>query len=219
MQITASVRGGATLVRRLQRLQAAAGETHGFLEAAGRVLVDETHQVFRDLGPGWPPPRRRDGEPLRDTGQLANSITYGFRRSGRTLVVGSNLEYAGVQQYGARIVPTAGKKWLAIPVSPPLNVSQRRTAKPRDFPEAFVLIKGPEGPGLYRRATRAVAFSRFSRGVSKHAGGKRNAIERIFAFRKSVRITARPYLKWTPRAVARVKRTWIGMIARAGGRS
>lgn len=92
--------------------------------------------------------------------------------------------------------------------------------RPRDFPGAFPLLHGPEGPGIYRRAKGAViAHNRFSGGASKYSRARRLVgavrIERIFAFMRSAKIPKREFLKWTQRALSAIGRLWAGMTRKA----
>lgn len=206
------VKDGATSA--LKAVLASTTDKRRLLRAAGQYMVDtEVPRIFRQGGPpgqAWAPPKMRKGRPLRDTGRLLASIAY--RSNASDVRIGTPLAYAPAQQKGATIVPKAGKKWLAIPLSPPLSESQRQTARPRDFPGAFVLIWGPEGPGLYRKAKgMAIASSVFSGGTSKRSR-KGKGVERIFAFVKSVKIRKRPFLVWTPRAVGEIVKLWTAML-------
>ena len=183
--------------------------------AAGKYMVaTEVPRIFREGGPpgkAWAPPKMRRGKPLRDTGRLLASVAW--RASASDVVIGTPLKYAPTQQKGATIVPTGGKKWLAIPLCPPLTESQRQTSKPRDFPGAFVLIFGPEGPGLYRKSRQVTASSVVSGGASKYRRGSKG-VERIFMFVKSVRVPPRPFLVWTSRAVNDIGKIWTAIIAK-----
>lgn len=200
----------------LKKLLANAKDKQAFLSRAGKYMVaTEVPRVFRQGGPpgqAWAPPKMRRGKPLRDTGLLLGSIAW--RANTKDVVIGTQKRYAPTHQYGATIVPGAGKKWLAIPLSPPLSEAQRQTAKPRDFAGAFVLISGPEGPGLYRKAKGAVIASDLKSGgaskYSKRGGAK--GIERIFAFVRSVKIPKRPFLVWTQRSLADIEKLWVAML-------
>lgn len=72
--------------------------------------------------PGWPALRCRDGQPLKDTGTLSQSIgprndgirpgygTESIVRMGRDIVtIGTGIAYAAVQNYGAVIRPVHAK--------------------------------------------------------------------------------------------------------------
>ena len=213
MRMTATLRGGETLLQALQGMAGAAGPTNRrrLYSAAGRYMIaQEIPTIFAESGPGWPKPKYRNGQPLQDTGRLRDSISY--RANDRDLVVGTPLAYGGVQQRGGVITPGAGKKFLAIPLSPPLTVSERRQGNPRAFPGAFVLMKGPEGPGIYRLSRIARSVNLKTR-KSSYQGASRG-IERIFALVRAVRIAPRRYLKWTPRALEHIARLWTQMVAK-----
>lgn len=153
---------------------------------AGNYMVNQVIPLrFRAHGPGWPAVAR-GGSPLIDTGLLRNSNDW--RVEGDVLIVGNTRPQARVQNRGGTIVPK-NSRFLALPLSPPLSRTQARVNKPRDFAGAFVLMKGPNGPGLYRK----------SRGTFAGKG-----VERIFAFVKKVTIKKRPFLYWGP-AFAEVK--------------
>lgn len=208
------VSNGATSA--LMKLSASVKDKAPLFAAAGKYMVaTEVPRIFREGGPpgkAWAPPKMRRGKPLRDTGRLLASVAW--RASASDAVIGTPLRYAPTQHKGATIVPTGGKKWLAIPLSPPLTESQRQTSKPRDFAGAFVLIHGPEGPGLYRKSRQVTASSVVSGGASKYRRSSKG-VERIFMFVKSVRIPARPFLVWTSRAVKDIGKLWEAMIAKA----
>lgn len=179
----------------LDRFSAAVGPEgraalHGI--AGHRMVNTEIPRTFREGGPGWPPITHRSGRPLLDTGTLARSITY--RADAREVAIGSNLRQAHLMNEGGVVTPTRAK-FLTIPLSPPLTSTQRRVAKPSDFPKAFVLMKGPEGPGIYRKKGRR--------------------IERIFAFARKVRIKARPFLRWTEANLASIARLWADELRRS----
>jgi len=212
--ISVSISGSAPeLQAKLLKLASATGGggRQKLLEIAGRHMVStEVPRVFRENGPGWARPKYRRGEPLKDTGVLKNSIAY--RVQGDDVRIGTPLVYARAQQEGATIRPVR-RQWLAIPLSPPLTTSERRTKTPRDFHGAFVLIHGPEGPGLYRKSGVARSVSLKTRRTSYRSGTL--GIERIFAFVKSVEIKPRPFLRWTPRAILGIKNLWEAYVRRA----
>lgn len=58
-------------------------------------------QASKDpYGAGWAPLKRRAGQPLRDTGRLANSFT--FEASPTQVRVWTNVAYAGYHQTGTK---------------------------------------------------------------------------------------------------------------------
>lgn len=177
--------------------------------AGNRMANTEAPTRFRESGPGWAPLKWRQGRPLLNTGVLVKSVTY--RASADEVVVGSSLVHSRLHNLGGVVRPVRAK-WLAIPLVPPLSATEARVRRPRDFNGAFVLMKGPEGPGLYRKAGGGARSSLRTRRTS-YASGSRG-IERIFAFVKSVKIPARPYLEWTNRAMTNISRLWVDEIRR-----
>lgn len=79
------------------------------LEGVGRRLLTRIREGFRSSsdpwGKAWAPPRLRRGQPLRDTGRLANSFVTDSTND--EVQVGTNVCYAVVHQFGATI--TAGQ--------------------------------------------------------------------------------------------------------------
>lgn len=110
---------------------------------------------------------------LLDTGGLMRSAS--FEVVAQNLFLVSKDPRAAAHQYGAVIVPRRAR-YLVRPIVGPnaLTRDQARGAKPRDFSNLFVLMRGPEGPGLYRRDGREV--------------------HRVFAFMRSVTLPERPWL-------------------------
>lgn len=77
-------------------------------EGIGADLAAEVKMGFHEgrspYGDTWDPPKFRAGQPLRDSGRLANSITYNADDSG--VEVGTNVCYAATHQFGATIRAT-----------------------------------------------------------------------------------------------------------------
>lgn len=158
----------------------------------------------------WPASHRpafgpETSDPLVDTGELMRGI--GYKVEAGDLFVGagdggSKLRKAALLQYGSAglpggVVKPKNSKWLAIPILGPgaLTKSEARTMRARDFHGAFVLMKGPEGPGIYRKSTSSSSLLHGRRGGHGKSGGqKAKSVVRIFAFVDSVTIPARPYL-------------------------
>jgi phage gpG-like protein len=161
-----------------------------YRDAGGYMVNSVIPMRFRQHGPGWPPVAR-GGSPLIDTGILRDSNDW--RVEGDKLLIGNTRPQARLQNRGGTIVPKTAK-FLAIPQSPPLSITQARMNKPRDFPGAFVLMKGPAGPGLYRKTG---AFR-----------GKVHGIEKIFAFVKKVTIKQRKFLFWGDAALTEIRARW-----------
>lgn len=103
MPVTGDHAALARLIDRLNRLP-----KEGIPKVASEVaqetklLVSEGFQRSASPdGQAWAPLKVRAGQPLRDTGRLATSIT--VNAAGLTFTVGTNVEYAGVHQNGAVI--------------------------------------------------------------------------------------------------------------------
>lgn len=85
--------------------------TKTLMERTGRVTHTETIMNFRRSvapdGTAWAAIKHRKGKPLVDTGRLRNSII--VESSDTEAVIGTNLIYAPVHQFGATIKPKNGK--------------------------------------------------------------------------------------------------------------
>jgi len=95
----------------LDRLQGnLANRKDALMKACAEVLVSGTLKRFRDEqdpeGRPWAPVAR-PGKALTDTSRLQRSIDSAI--AGDTILVGSNLIYALIQQKGGTIRPKAGK--------------------------------------------------------------------------------------------------------------
>jgi hypothetical protein len=200
MKFTVSGESGADRLR--GKLKEAAARAKPSMKAvlqrdAGNYMVNQVIPLrFRAHGPGWA--ASRSTSPLMDTKLMSNSNDW--RVEGDTLFVGNTRPQARLQNRGGTVVPK-NSRFLAIPQSPPLSRTQARVNKPRDFAGAFVLMKGPEGMGLYRK-TASYGAGRWTKGV-----------ERIFAFVKKVTIKKRPFLYWGAALVEvkdRMKRRLMG---------
>lgn len=128
---------------KLERMEGKAANPSGALKQVGAIIAAESRKSFREQRHGrdaWeqrsvpnvygivadfakgstPPARRFESRPaLRDTGALSRSIAFRVT-GGRSVVIGSNLPYAGTHQYGGTtesetITATVQKalwKWL-----------------------------------------------------------------------------------------------------------
>lgn len=91
-------------------------EYRDLMERVGRGMKADVDMNFRrghgpDGGP-WAPLKVRKGQPLRDTGRLQRSITW--QADATRVVIGTNLLYARLQQFGGTIKPNKGK-YLVFP--------------------------------------------------------------------------------------------------------
>lgn len=73
------------------------------LDSVGVTVAENVRQCFvtgaSPYDAKWLPLKFRKGDPLRDTGRLMNSITH--RVDGDTVVIGTNVVYARLQNYGS----------------------------------------------------------------------------------------------------------------------
>lgn len=116
------------------------------MEAIGALGRESIKTNFAQGGrpDSWAPLKRRDGQPLRDTGRLMNSI--GKQVDGNTVYVGTNVVYAAVHHFGAKkgsfgtvVVPVkthqrqvtqAFGKQLKFPVWSTVQAHSRKTSLP-----------------------------------------------------------------------------------------
>jgi phage virion morphogenesis protein len=84
----------------------------------GASLADEIRGSFKSgadpYGNKWKPLKTRAGQPLLDTGRLRNSINYNVTKKDE-VVIGTNVFYAPVHQFGATIVPVFAKMLRFVP--------------------------------------------------------------------------------------------------------
>jgi phage virion morphogenesis protein len=129
------------------------------LKIAGGVMRSSIEQTFRDQGSpagSWPPLAastiRRDRTAgvgrkiLIRSGRLKNSVTSAQAQmiNGKTLVIGSNLIYAGIQQLGG----SAGRKHAAkIPARPYLVFRPEDPQRITEALQAFIDARA-KGAGL-----------------------------------------------------------------------
>jgi hypothetical protein len=165
-----------------------------YRDAGGYMVRTVIPMRFRDHGPGWPAVRR-GGSPLMDTKLLSKSND--FRIVAQTLEVGNTRPQARLQNRGGTIVPK-NARFFAIPCTPPLSITEARMLKPRSFAGAFVLMRGPSGPGLYRKTHNMGSLA--GRGVI--------GVEKIFAFATKVTIKQRKFIYWGSPALDAIMLRW-----------
>lgn len=123
----------------------ALGKTRPLMASVARVVSTDTDLRFRTgtapSGRKWKAPKYRQGQPLRDTGRLQRSIT--TEHGDEFAVIGTNLLYAKVHQFGAVIKPVKAKllrfpigqgqfafaKQVTIPARPFLGIGPSAHAK------------------------------------------------------------------------------------------
>jgi phage virion morphogenesis protein len=167
----------------------------------GLLMMRSVRQTFRDQGSpagSWPPlspnslkwRKYSSGHKLLiNTGLLLNSIT--FAAQGDTVVIGTGLSYAGVQQFG--FDGTQSVK--------PYSYIRRQSSRDEFRKEAITNKLGH----------RQTVKRKVSSGI---------ATVNVRAFSRHIRIPARPYLVFRPEDPARIQQateTWIGQSARQAG--
>lgn len=185
------------------------------LSALGNWMV--TSSVPRNFQVGGRPTKwagsMRWGMPaadvLQDTRHLMRSVGFNVTSDDLILGAGNNgeLRHAAIHQFGSDGLPGGvirpKKKFLTIPIvgAGALTVTQARTMRAREFPGAFPLMNGPDGPGIYVKGTaRGQRLARGRRGG--FVSGREKTVVRIFAFITHARIPARPYLVFQDEDVA-----------------
>lgn len=109
-------------------------------ESIGEMLVSSTQQRFEDQrgpdGSSWQPSLRTQaegGQILVDSARLRNSI--GYEASPDLILVGSNVEYAAIHQYGGK----AGRNLATeVPARPFLGITPEDMAEARRIMLDFI---------------------------------------------------------------------------------
>lgn len=106
-----------SVVAALEKLRAKVSDLTAVNDEIGNALVNLVKLGFRNSttpdGARWAPLVFRDGQPLRDTSRLMNSIEHVVTPDG--VEVGTNVEYAHVHQTGMTIKPKNGKFLVFTP--------------------------------------------------------------------------------------------------------
>lgn len=96
----------------LDRLIQEGADRTALMRAAGENLVSNVllgfDQGVSPYGEAWDPPKYRDGQPLRDSDRLRNSIEASLAVTPETAELGTNVCYGVVHQFGATIEATPG---------------------------------------------------------------------------------------------------------------
>lgn len=157
-----------------------------------RVALRHMPATIRENRPGWAKPSpfyrawRSGGQTLIDTGRLVNS--WAWRSSQSDVKVFTAVRYARQMDKGGVIRPKG--KFLLIPLSPPLKMTEARgwprgkAAIAARYPGSFFLFHGPEGPGIYRKSRTRIGSNLKTKGAKYQA--KTLGIERIAAARRQI---------------------------------
>ncbi|MFH1417266.1 MAG: hypothetical protein ABII12_03150 [Planctomycetota bacterium] len=160
----------------------------------GLFIMREARRALRTRTRDWGPP----------TGRLPKSLA--MRVDDVSVVVGSNLVYAAIQQLGGEVKPK-GHKYLAIPVQRHLR---RAGVWPRDLPQgsmkfvpnASIRVGSHSwtGPALVRVEDTELETPSDGAGVKGKGKQRRRPVRKagevMFALVKRVRIRGRPYLEF-----------------------
>jgi len=133
------------VTRKLRRIRRELGNPRDALRQIGRDAVSRTLMAFRrstdPWGHRWLPlrpstirrRRGRSSRPLLDTGRLRSS--FGYRVTGRRLVIGSDVKYAALHQFGggAAAVSDAIRRRGRVPARPMLPIRGGQVDLPRDW--------------------------------------------------------------------------------------
>lgn len=185
MGVTASITGLDSVSNRLTRMLSIAAHKENLYKQAGEYMVNtEIPLIFRETGPGWDSVAR-GGKPLQDTGRLRDSITY--RTESDNLIVGTNIKYAPLQQYGGTVTPK-NATYLTIPAST-LSVTERRTFDLKKYDHVFFRPSAKGG---------LIAFQNQGKGK----------IRMLAVLKEEVTIKKRTFLYWSERAISKITSIW-----------
>lgn len=163
MSINGQITGADAVVRHVQRIETKAGPMLRATMERLAIQLQAHVQTHKLTG----------GDPLNvRTGRLRRSITYRVDTGPQGIdgIVGTNVEYAAIHEYGGTIVPKTAK-WLTVPLRAALTPSGvMRYTKARDYPNTFI----------------AKGFI-----MQRQAGG----VVPLFQLRKSVKIPERSFLR------------------------
>ena len=144
IRIDAQLRDDDLARRRLTAMAARVADMQPAMREIGETLKANIQMGFRDgadpWGRSWDPLRHRQGQPLRDTGQLMNSINWQVDgRQGVTIGPSDNAGKARMHQFGGRVTrgPWAGAR---IPARPYLPIRDGFIDLPRAWADEVVEI-------------------------------------------------------------------------------
>jgi len=133
------------------------------------------------------------GKTLADTGRLMNSITYVER--GNKVIVGSNVVYASIHQFGGTIKPKKAK-YLTVP----LTKEARRHSQALGTRKYLERLKS-QGWNVLIPKGRKVILAK-----------KEGKIKALFALKEEVKIPKRTYVYWDEEDEKRIReivREWF----------
>lgn len=188
MQVSLSVDFEKALAR-LSGINRTLQNRSRFVDATQNMMIRETALGFRkqvdpDNKP-WNPLKYRQGQALRDTGQLLNSIVSRqfARKTNDEVAIGTNLIYAPLHNYGGTIRPVKAKM-LAIP----LRREARRLGSPRKLKDGFIQRSQKGNLIIFRKSGAEIIP--------------------MFVLKDQVVIPARKFLGWGSRNVPPILAIW-----------
>ena len=173
----------------LERMKAVGRSPRRALGRTGLFILREARRLIRA--------RIREWGPL--TGKLGKSLT--MILDSMSVIVGSNLVYAAIQQLGGTVLPKGGRKYLAIPV---LSSLRRGGVFPRDLPRGSMKFVPAAAIRIGTHSWTGPALVRTEDMVKVGKDGKSRTVQRagqvMFALIKRAVIKGRPYLVFGPPA-------------------
>lgn len=179
----------APVLEALERLRISmpGGDMTKPMRSIGRALKTGAQLRFRTMqgpdGATWPTSRRAEqdgGQTLSLTRRLRNSITFLATRD--KVVVGTNVKYAAIHQFGG-VIRAKNGPFLAIPITG----AARQAGSPRNMPDLHVA-----------QTLKGQFFLADGKGVTQ------------FLLRRQVTIPARPYLGASASDLAEILRLLQG---------
>jgi len=143
--ITINIEDGAVR-EMLNGLIGRAGNMSPVMAKVAQLMLEAVRKNFRAGGrpEKWPPLKHREGQPLRDTNRLMNSVTASHTET--TASAGTNVIYAAMQNFGAskgqfgtvtadvkphkRVITQAFGRPLKTPLEVMVRAHQRQQAAP-----------------------------------------------------------------------------------------
>ncbi len=135
--------------------------------------------------------------PLKDTGELRNSITYKIQNN--KLIVGTYLKHAKILHFGG-IVTAENARKLAIPVSRKI----KRYAEVRGV-KGFLSMLKDQGWKIVFRDRSIIGIAPHGKGGFGPKLKNRADAELLFIRKKQVKIPKRPYMRLTNKQVREIK--------------
>ncbi len=143
MGASVEVKGLAELQAKLKALassKATKAISREVATEAGLLVSEGFQQGMSPDGKPWAPLVVRSGQPLRDTGRLAASVT--IKDTGAGFTAGTNTVYAGVHQHGAVITAKRARQLYSAKLHIGFGKSVRIPARPflptGELPPAWV---------------------------------------------------------------------------------